>query len=70
MAKKTHGGKRNGSGRKPSGKKQITLRLKPETIMRIRETAKAFNTTQSEAVEFALSQLDPGFVCPAKPRKF
>lgn len=38
---KTHGGKRKGAGRKPTGRRAYLVRVKPKTMRVIRETAKA-----------------------------
>jgi hypothetical protein len=38
---KTHGGKRPGSGRKPSGRKPYLIRMKPKTMKALKAKAKA-----------------------------
>lgn len=62
--KKTHGGPRKGAGRKPSGKQQITLRMKPEAIEELKEIARWHKITTGKAVEFALDQMQPGVKYP------
>lgn len=55
--KSTHGGKRPGSGRKPRDTQQVTLRLSPETIARLRAQAETLGLTMSEVAERKLKRL-------------
>ncbi len=46
-----HGGARRGAGRKPTGRRPITLRLKPAVIKTLRAQARRENKTLSEVAE-------------------
>ncbi|HVS50719.1 MAG TPA: hypothetical protein VHD62_00080 [Opitutaceae bacterium] len=46
-----HGGAREGAGRKPSGRRPITLRLKPGVLRTLRAQAKREGKTVSEIAE-------------------
>jgi hypothetical protein len=56
QTKTTHGGRREGSGRKHTGAQQVTLRLSPSTIARIKTRAKELRVTMSELVEKTLQR--------------
>jgi hypothetical protein len=49
-----HGGARSGAGRKPSGRRPITLRLKPTLVSKLRAQAKREGKTLSEVAESRL----------------
>lgn len=49
--KRLHGGKRPGSGRKPSGRKAYTVRLLPQVHERIRRRAHKQGITVSAYIE-------------------
>jgi hypothetical protein len=51
-----HGGARVGSGRKPSGRKAVLLRLSPRVISGLRKEAKRDNKTLSDVAEERLAQ--------------
>lgn len=46
-----HGGAREGAGRKPTGRRPITLRLKPGVLRTLRAQAKREGKTVSEVAE-------------------
>ncbi|NDV61456.1 hypothetical protein G0Q06_03230 [Puniceicoccales bacterium CK1056] len=46
-----HGGRRPGAGRKPTGRRQYTIRLKPEAHARLKSKAKARHQTLAELIE-------------------
>ena len=50
-----HGGARPGSGRKPSGRQPVLLRLAPATLRHLRSTARKRGTTLSAVVEECLA---------------
>lgn len=47
----THGGRREGSGRKPSGRKSYQFRMKPEIHERLKRHARKRGMTISETLE-------------------
>jgi hypothetical protein len=49
-----HGGAREGAGRKPSGRRPITLRLKPAVLRTLRAQARREGKTVSEVAESRL----------------
>ena len=49
-----HGGARPGAGRKPSGRRPVTLRLKPALVTKLRAQAKREGKTLSEVAEARL----------------
>ncbi|MDP3072359.1 MAG: hypothetical protein Q8N18_18855 [Opitutaceae bacterium] len=49
-----HGGAREGAGRKPSGRRPITLRLKPALLRTLRAQARREGKTVSEIAESRL----------------
>jgi hypothetical protein len=53
----SRGGRREGAGRKPSGRVQYVTRLRPDLIARLREEAQRTGKAECEIVEAALSQL-------------
>jgi hypothetical protein len=53
MIKLKHGGARPGSGRKRLGRKAYLVRMKPETMGRLKETAKPLTPGQYLDREFA-----------------
>ena len=55
MTKTTHGGRRAGSGRKHTGAQQITLRLSPTTIAKLKARAKELEVTMSNFVESSIT---------------
>jgi hypothetical protein len=52
-----HGGARIGSGRKPSGRKAVLLRLSPRVISGLRKEAERDHKTLSEVAEERLAQV-------------
>ncbi|MEX0331105.1 MAG: hypothetical protein AB3N64_06735 [Puniceicoccaceae bacterium] len=46
-----HGGARPGAGRKPSGRRQFTIRLKPEIHAKLKQRARARQQTLAEYIE-------------------
>lgn len=46
-----HGGRRPGSGRKPSGRKSYQFRMKPEVHERLKRQARKWGMTISETLE-------------------
>jgi predicted HicB family RNase H-like nuclease len=46
-----HGGARPGAGRKPSGRRQYTIRLKPEVHACLKKQARAAHQTLAEYIE-------------------
>jgi hypothetical protein len=53
----TRGGRRPGSGRKPRDTQQITLRLSPATIARLKSRANELEMTMSELAEKKLKKV-------------
>ena len=49
-----HGGARTGAGRKPTGRRPVTLRLKPAVLRTLRAQAKREGKTLSEIAEVRL----------------
>ena len=52
-----HGGARVGSGRKPSGRKAVLLRLSPQVISGLRKEAERDHKTLSEVAEERLAKV-------------
>lgn len=57
MAKKKMGGKREGAGRKPLGKVQVTLTLSPEANQALSEQARQEALTRSDYAEQAIVEM-------------
>ena len=55
-ARRIHGGKRNGAGRKPAGRVQYVTRLKPEIIAWVKSEAERQGKAECEIVETALAK--------------
>lgn len=57
VEKLSHGGRRAGSGRKRRNTRQISLRLSPDTIERLRAKAVSLAVTMSELAEKLLRKI-------------
>jgi hypothetical protein len=56
MARKKHGGKREGAGRKAVGRVKIQFKLKPSTIAAVKAAAADKQVTNSDIVEGSLEE--------------
>ena len=54
--KNSHGGPRNGAGRPPAGRVQITVRMRPESIAEAKARAEAERVRLGELFELLLSR--------------
>ena len=51
----SHGGARQGAGRKGNGRKQVLLRLSPSVIAKLKEKARAAHKSMSDVAEEVLA---------------